>query len=56
MEAVGRFPTTQEAEEYSVATDTPVWLPAGSTVGPQFNSDILEKIKLTRKLSKFAKY
>ena len=53
LEVIGRFPNKEEADEYSITQDTPVWLPAGSTAGEQFTSDIKDKIKSTRKLSKY---
>ena len=56
FEVIGRFPTADEADEFEISADIPVWLPAGTEVGEQFTDVIKAKIRLTRKLSNFVKH
>ena len=45
---VGKYPSEQEISDHGLDANTPVWLPASVTDGPQFNGGIWKKIKMAR--------
>ena len=47
LEAVGKFPTNEEANQYKINLETPVWLPVKSDMQEIFNDTVSQKLAAT---------
>ena len=44
LEAVGKFPTKEEADKYKISMETPVWLPVKDDMQEIFNATVSQKL------------